>query len=124
MFEVSVQASFSAAHQLRGYKGRPVGQASKCENMHGHNWKIRIFVSAKKLNKQGMVVDFTDLKNSLNRVLSGLDHKNLNNIPYFRKINPTSENIAKYIHKALDKKLLTVSVWETDTFCARYSGSE
>ena len=113
MFDVSVEQSFSAAHRLMGYKG-------KCENMHGHNWKVRLSVSKKTLDQQGMVIDFSELKNELNDMLMKLDHKVLNEIPYFKKINPTSENIAKYIHDNLKLKNLRVSVWETDTSCATY----
>ena len=115
-FEVSVQSSFSAAHRLKGYSGR-------CENMHGHNWKVGISVSSARLDKQGMVVDFTVLKKSLNGVLANLDHKVLSDIPYFKKFNPTSENIARYIFDRLCRryKYLKVTVWETDTSCATYS---
>ena len=115
-FEASVQSSFSAAHRLRGYKGR-------CENMHGHNWKVELSVVAEGLNKQGIVVDFVDLKKALNKVLMQLDHKVLNDIRYFKKINPTSENIAKYIYdrvKGQGLRVKSVSVWETDTSCATY----
>ena len=116
MFEVSVEASFSAAHYLREYKG-------KCENMHGHNWKVKVVYKAKKVDKQGMVIDFTILKNALNKILMEVDHKVLNDLPYFKKANPTSENIAKYIYEKLKTKSLklkAVSVWETDTSCAKY----
>ena len=120
MFEASVQMSFSAAHMLRAYKG-------KCENMHGHNWKVQIFVVKEELDKLGMVMDFTKLKNVLRKVLDNLDHKFLNNISYFKKINPTSENIARHIYIQLCKKLkiknnvsLRVCVWETENSCATY----
>ncbi len=124
MFEVSVQQFFSAAHMLRNYKG-------KCENIHGHNWKVQVFVSKEGLNKQGMVVDFTDLKKILCKILSSFDHKFLNDIPYFKKNNPTSENIAKYIYDELLKRLdiaqtayLRVCVWETENSCATYYTSK
>jgi len=116
MFEVSVEAVFSAAHRLRDYKG-------KCENMHGHNWKVQVACGSGKLNKQGMVIDFTELKKALNETIMPLDHKVLNDITYFKKENPTSENIAKYIYNKLktqNSKLKTVKVWETDTSCATY----
>jgi len=120
MFEVSVQMYFSAAHRLRAYKG-------KCENMHGHNWKVQIFVLKEELDKHGMVMDFTELKNVLWQVLADFDHKFLNDIPYFKKINPTSENIARYIYTQLCKRLkikssmsLRVCVWETENSCATY----
>jgi 6-pyruvoyltetrahydropterin/6-carboxytetrahydropterin synthase len=116
MFEVSVEQSFSAAHRLMGYKG-------KCENMHGHNWKVRAAIKNKNLDKHGMVMDFTDLKKVLVTILMRLDHKVLNDITYFKKINPTSENIAQYIHNEISlilTKPSIVSVWETDTSCASY----
>jgi len=113
MFEISVEAQFSAAHYLRAYKG-------KCENMHGHNWKVQVTCTSSELNTQGMVMDFSGLKKSLNKILMQLDHKVLNDVVYFKKANPTSENIAKFIYDKLNYKLLKVSVWETDTSCAAY----
>lgn len=118
MFEIRIESSFSSAHRLRGYKG-------KCEALHGHNWKIEVFVESASLDKIGMVADFHEIKNLLKSVLKKLDHTFLNDIPYFKKINPTSENIAKYIFSQLqakDKKLglSKVTVWESDTSYASY----
>ena len=116
MYEVSVISEFSSAHNLRGYKG-------KCENCHGHNWKVEAISSSKKLNSQGMVEDFKEIKKKLNNVLEALDHKNLNDLPYFKKVNPTSENIACYLYGALKKKipdLKSVTVWENTASCATY----
>jgi len=120
MFEVSVEAGFSSAHHLIEYKG-------KCENMHGHNWKVRASVGKDSLNGMGMVLDFVDFKKALNEILMRLDHKLLNDLPYFKKTNPTSENIAKYVYDELRNTLnisaganLKVRVWETDTSCATY----
>lgn len=116
MYSVKVEASFSAAHNLRGYKGR-------CEELHGHNWKVEAVAAKDKLDKTGMVLDFKYLKTKLNTVLEELDHKYLNNIPYFKKTNPTSENIAKYIYDNLKSKisgLKSVVVWENDTSSAAY----
>jgi len=116
MFEVNVESNFSAAHRLRGYKGR-------CENMHGHNWKVKAVVGSQNLDKQGMVMDFTILKKAMNKILTRLDHKVLNDLEYFKKVNPTSENIAKYIYDELKTQRLDVeriTVWETDTSCATY----
>ena len=90
MFEVMVLGEFSSAHNLRGYKG-------KCEDLHGHNWKVELIAQNNALDATGMVVDFRELKAKLNNVLEELDHKYLNDIDYFKKVNPTSENIAKYI---------------------------
>ncbi|MCX5715503.1 MAG: 6-carboxytetrahydropterin synthase QueD [Candidatus Omnitrophica bacterium] len=120
MYKICAISDFSAAHMLRGYKG-------KCENMHGHNWKVEVFVSAKELDEIGMVIDFKEIKKALNAVLEELDHKNLNETAYFKKVNPTSENIAKYIYDRLfaqqlaaDGRRLKVKVWESDTACAIY----
>ena len=117
MYEVKVIDEFSSAHNLRNYKG-------KCEALHGHNWKVGVTVAADKLNKIGIVRDFSDVKKRLKDVLQKLDHKNLNSIAYFKKANPTSENLAKFIYKELKKKRLPVScisVWEADDSKATYS---
>jgi 6-pyruvoyltetrahydropterin/6-carboxytetrahydropterin synthase len=116
MYNIKVEANFSSAHNLRGYKG-------KCEELHGHNWKIEVVASKDKLDKTGVVVDFKYLKTKLNDCIKKLDHKYLNNLPYFKKVNPTSENIAKYIYDTLKPKVLiinSVTVWENNTSCATY----
>jgi len=116
MYSIKIEAYFSAAHFLRGYRG-------KCEELHGHNWKVEIIVEAKKVDKTGMVLDFKDLKMELNKPLEKLDHKCLNKIAYFKKVNPTSENIAQYIYKNLKfaiKNLKSVTVWESHNSCASY----
>lgn len=116
MYSIKIESYFSAAHFLRGYSG-------KCEELHGHNWKVEVVVQAKKLDKTGMVLDFKDLKTELNKVLEKLDHKCLNNISYFKKVNPTSENIAQYIYKNLKfavPNLKSVTVWESHNSCASY----
>jgi len=115
MYSIKVEAYFSSAHKLRGYKG-------KCEELHGHNWKVEVVV-IDALDKSGMVLDFKHLKTQLNGVLKKLDHKYLNNIPYFKKVNPTSENIAKYIYDSLKSSVLSlesVTVWENNTSSATY----
>lgn len=118
---VMVSDEFSSGHFLRGYHG-------KCENLHGHNWKIQIFVKSKKLNSIGLVEDFKKLKKNLYDTLSKLDHKLINDIQPFKKINPSSENIAKFIFNDIrrkinrkNKKLSSVRVWESDTSYAEYS---
>jgi len=114
MYEIKVIDEFSGAHSLRHYKG-------KCESLHGHNWGVEVLVPDSKLNALGMVMDFKDLKSELKKVLSLLDHKYLNSLPYFKKKNPTSENIAFFIHKELSKRIkrrLKVSVWETESSAA------
>jgi len=119
MFEVRVVSDFSAAHNLREYEGQ-------CEQLHGHNWKVEVVVASKRLNAIGLVVDFRQLKAELKAVLKDLDHKYLNEIKYFRKINPTSENIAKFIYARLALKpaasgrKVRVTVWENERSSATY----
>jgi 6-pyruvoyltetrahydropterin/6-carboxytetrahydropterin synthase len=119
MYRIKVQSRFSSAHNLREYKG-------KCEELHGHNWHVEAMASSEDLDKAGMVLDFKELKHALNEVLAELDHKYLNEIDYFKEVNPTSENIARYIYdnisrKRPDLKIKEVTVWETDTSSATYS---
>jgi 6-pyruvoyltetrahydropterin/6-carboxytetrahydropterin synthase len=116
MYSVKVESSFSAAHNLRGYKG-------KCEALHGHNWRVEAVAESAELNRCGMVVDFTVLKAALSRVLEGLDHSYLNKHAYFRKVNPTSENLARYLYVKVRKEcpqLSRVRVWENPASCAEY----
>ncbi|TAL23587.1 MAG: 6-carboxytetrahydropterin synthase QueD [Nitrospirae bacterium] len=120
MFELMVETTFAAAHQLRGYKG-------KCEQMHGHNWKVQVHVVAERLNDIDIAMDFHDLKNILNEVIEPLDHSFLNDIFPFTEKNPSSENIAKWIYDSLNKKLSeedaqvsAVTVWESDSASATY----
>ena len=120
MFEISVRASFSGAHRLKGYRG-------KCESLHGHNWDVEVFVAAKKLDPAGLSIDFKLLKKKLNDVLVTLDHCDLNDMVFFKKYNPSAENIAKYLYTSLKKALKNdkvslkrVSVWETRDSCATY----
>jgi len=116
MYSIKVESYFSSAHFLRNYKG-------KCEGMHGHNWKIEAAAEAETLDKAGMVIDFKDLKMQLNKILEKLDHKCLNDLAYFKRVNPTSENIAQYIYKNLKtgiSNLKLVTVWESHNSCASY----
>lgn len=120
MYNVTIRTEFNSAHKLRGYKG-------KCESLHGHNWTIEVTVSAQRLNKLGMVIDFTDLKKGTLRFLEQLDHKYLNELKPFTKINPTSENISKFVYDGLKRickrykvKPVKVTVWETPTSSATY----
>lgn len=122
MFEIMVKSQFSAAHRLRNLHG-------KCEQLHGHNWKVEVSVESKRLNREGLVMDFEVLKQKLNNILKEFDHKFLNELPYFMKKEPSSENIAKYIFIKLKKDLKKyrvvlkkVSTWESETSCASYYG--
>ena len=124
MFELSVTAHFSAAHFLREYEG-------KCENLHGHNWKVEAIVRGDKLNKSGLLIDFKKLKEYLNQVLESLDHRHLNELEAFRDQSPSSENIAVFIYQQLKEilvkenlRLVCVKVWEQDSSAALYYESE
>lgn len=98
VFEVYVKTHFSAAHSLRGYPG-------DCARTHGHNWIVEAFVKCKELDEIGIGLDFRDIKESVKAVLQGLDHFDLDTLPAFRDVNPTSENIAKFLYKELGKRL-------------------
>jgi 6-pyruvoyltetrahydropterin/6-carboxytetrahydropterin synthase len=121
MYTLMVETRFASAHQLRGYKG-------KCENLHGHSWKVQVFVTTDRLNHIGLAMDFTDLKRIAAEIVDPLDHACLNNIPPFTEINPSSENIAKWIFDSLKPEVAgyrvevkAVTVWESDTASATYS---
>jgi len=116
MFELMVEDTFSAAHQLKGYKGR-------CENLHGHTFKVQIFIEGEKLKPEGYLIDFQDLKAALKKVLDELDHSYLNDLPYFKELNPTAESLAKLIYekmRPLVSDLKKVTVWESASASASY----
>ncbi len=120
MYELMIESKFSAAHQLRGYEG-------KCERLHGHNWRVTMAVTAERLNELGLAIDFHDLKKALREVLDPLEHTFLNEIFPFTQINPSSENLAKWIYDAMVKmvnddniEVGSVTVWESDTASASY----
>ena len=120
MYDLMIETQFSSAHQLRGYKG-------KCENLHGHNWRVQVTVSSDKLDDIGIVIDFHELKKITGEVISSLDHSFLNEVFPFTEINPSSENIAKWIYESIKKKLdqdqcnvSSVTVWENETASATY----
>jgi 6-pyruvoyltetrahydropterin/6-carboxytetrahydropterin synthase len=113
MYEIAVEKFIDAAHYLRGYKG-------KCEEMHGHRYRIVVKVKADKLDDIGLAYDFSDVKRHLSEILSRFDHVCLNDVPPFDKINPSSENIAATIYRELKDRLAAdpvtlvgVEVWET-----------
>ncbi|MBO4699653.1 6-carboxytetrahydropterin synthase QueD [bacterium] len=118
--EVYREVQFSSAHRLRNYHG-------KCENLHGHNWRVRLFVTRESLDKTGFVMDFKVLDAVLKNIMELLDHKDLNSLKEFETVNPTAENIALLIFRlaeneisAIDKevKVSKVCVWESDKSCA------
>ncbi|UCG81697.1 MAG: 6-carboxytetrahydropterin synthase, partial [Desulfobacterales bacterium] len=98
-----------------------------CENLHGHNWKIEIYVTSQTLNEAGIVIDFRVLKEQVNTIMADLDHKFLNDLKAFKNHNPSSENIARYIAEQLalslndpEIKVSRVTAWESETSCATY----
>jgi len=121
MYELKIITQMACAHQLREFEGR-------CEALHGHNWKIEVVVTGEELEPNGILVDFKKIKTATEKVIDELDHKFLNDLNYFREVNPSSENIARYIFKALGPSLDTqkarvsrVTAWESDTACASYT---
>jgi 6-pyruvoyltetrahydropterin/6-carboxytetrahydropterin synthase len=120
MFELSVEGYFSAAHQVKGYPG-------DCADIHGHTYKVKVKVGVGKLDKLGMGMDFRMLNDELKKVLGGLDHKNLNSIPFFEEQNATAEYVAKYIFDQMKKKIgeiSSVTVWEGPNYSVTYSSDE
>ncbi len=108
MFELSVEDTFSAAHQVKGYPG-------DCAGIHGHTYRLRVKIRAKELDKIGMAVDFRRLKETLKHVIEKLDHKDLNTIPFFKDRNATAEWIAVYVFNEMKKvvdSINSVTVWE------------
>jgi 6-pyruvoyltetrahydropterin/6-carboxytetrahydropterin synthase len=122
MYEVSVEETFSAAHQLRNYHG-------KCENLHGHNYKVLVVAAGPELDDTGLLYDFAALKQALRTVVRALDHTFLNENAPFDVLNPSAENLARFIHdetarhmppSANGSALASVTVWETETSAATY----
>lgn len=120
MYELKVITHFSAAHQLREFQG-------KCEHLHGHNWKIEVYIGSHILDDVGVVIDFRILKDHVNDIMKQLDHTFLNDLQPFQKTNPSSENIAKFIAEALAARLgestamvTRVTAWESETASATY----
>src|ERR1700730_13497957 len=122
MFQVSVEETFSSGHALRGYKG-------KCENVHGHNYRVQITLEGPQLDSIGLLVDFTHLKQVIRYIVGGVDHKFLNDQAPFDVINPSAENLAKYFYDEITRQLSAVpegagitciTIWETDTTSATY----
>jgi len=118
MFEVSVRDHIASAHQLHGYDG-------PCMHMHGHTWKIEMIVCGETLDGVGLLADFKILKAKLKEVIMPLDHVVLNDVPAFKDLNPSTENLARHIYRALKPKcaplrLKQVEVWESDTASVIY----
>jgi len=120
MFELSVEGHFSAAHQVKGYPG-------DCADIHGHTYKVKVRVGVRKLDELGMAVDFRNIKQHLDELLAGLDHKNLSAIPYFEQHNATAEYVAKYIFDEMKNRadnISSVTVWEGPNYSVTYSPDE
>ena len=122
MYEVSVDEQFAAAHNLRNYKG-------KCENLHGHNYKVRVTLAGPQLDDVGLLYDFVHLKQVIQGVIRTLDHKYLNELKPFDVLNPSAENIAKHIYDETSKQMRetpngagisSITVWESDVTTATY----
>ena len=121
MFEVIIEETFAAGHALRNYRG-------KCENVHGHNYRCQVTVQGSDLDHVGLLVDFVELKRAVHSVLDRMDHQWLNDFPPFTELNPSAENMAKFIYDEVSEILKTrqgvrvglVRLWETDTASATY----
>jgi 6-pyruvoyltetrahydropterin/6-carboxytetrahydropterin synthase len=120
MYRLTISASFASAHNLKNYQG-------DCENLHGHNWKVDVSVTARELDRAGLGIDFKILKAETKTLLKTLDHKYLNELKPFHELSPSSENIARYVFEELSTKLnnenikvVSVTVWESDVACASY----
>ena len=114
MFRLNVTSQFSSAHKLNRYDGA-------CKNLHGHNWKVRVGIECEKTDEIGMTIDFGVVKKYLNEIIEILDHSYLNELPYFKEQNPTSENIARLFFREMQKKIningchiAEVEIWESD----------
>jgi len=119
MFELAIAGDFASAHFLRNYEG-------PCKNLHGHTWKVEATIQSEDLNEIGLVVDFRDMKQRLKEVLMPIDHVCLNDLPYFKELNPSTENLAQYIYREFAKDcrpfiLKHVRVWESETSSVTYS---
>jgi 6-pyruvoyltetrahydropterin/6-carboxytetrahydropterin synthase len=124
MYEVTVEDSFAAGHYLRNYRG-------KCENPHGHNYKVRVTLAGEQLDKAGLLIDFTDLREVMKQVIDRLDHRMINDLEPFTVLNPSAENLAKYFFDEANGRLRSstngrvgvkmVTIFETDTTTATYS---
>ena len=120
MYELKIITEFSAAHNLRNFRG-------KCEALHGHNWKVEVVLSGKNLDDSGVVLDFAEVKAATSEIMSEIDHRYLNELPFFVENNPSSENIARYIFHRLQEKMdndrvriRRVTAWESQDACASY----
>ena len=120
MYELKIITQFAAAHRLENFYG-------KCEALHGHNWKVEVFLVGEQLDEAGLLMDFGQIKAGTKTLLEEIDHKYLNELEAFRKQNPSSENLARHLFEQLTAvlnrdgvRVSRVNVWESDTSCASY----
>jgi 6-pyruvoyltetrahydropterin/6-carboxytetrahydropterin synthase len=125
MFEITVEKTFAAGHFLRGYHG-------KCENPHGHNYRVKLTLRGERLDKVGLLYDFSAMKAILREIAARLDHQMMNDVPPFDELNPSAENMALYFYQETERRLrerqpengarvASVTVWETETTTATYT---
>jgi len=121
-YEIKIITDFAAAHNLRNFRG-------KCENLHGHNWKVEVVLRGDRLDASGVLMDFGEVKQATREVLAELDHHYLNDLAYFKERNPSSEYIAQYLFEHLGQRLnndhchiYRISAWESASSCATYFG--
>jgi len=119
-YTILKEVTFAAAHFIPGHRG-------PCKNLHGHNYRIRVFLRAATLDALGMVLDFADLKQQIGAVTDRFDHQVINEVPPFDRIVPTAELLAEHIFRGLAGKVASprievarVEVWETDRSCAAF----
>ncbi len=119
-YEIKIITDFAAAHNLRNFRG-------KCENLHGHNWKVEVVLRGTELDGSDVLVDFGEVKKAARELLAEVDHRYLNDLPFFKDRNPSSETIARFLFERLAERLndgsrrvYRVSAWESDDACATY----
>jgi 6-pyruvoyltetrahydropterin/6-carboxytetrahydropterin synthase len=120
IYEIKIVTDFSAAHNLRNFRG-------KCENLHGHNWKVEVVLRGRQLDDSGVLIDFKEVKEATREILKEVDHHYLNDLPFFSEHNPSSENISRYLFERLAQRLddenrwlYKVSAWESADACATF----
>jgi 6-pyruvoyltetrahydropterin/6-carboxytetrahydropterin synthase len=123
MYQITVEDTFAAGHYLRNYKG-------KCENPHGHNYRVRVTLHGRELDRAGLLLDFKDLKEAIKPTVDRLDHQMINELQPFTELNPSAENLARYFYDEINARLARstngrvsvkdVTIWETDTTTATY----
>ena len=119
MYTIFVETHFAASHQLHGYQGA-------CKALHGHTWRVRVEVKSDQINEIGISVDFKELKSLIRSVIDRLDHHHVNEIPPFDTVNPTAENLSRYIYEEVQKELPAhvsaskVTVWESANYAVSY----